>query len=98
MPSSRCAQRTTPSALALGLTCVAQVTDALRDMSASAREKHLAALEAAVTGWRKGLTLVEMEQGTRLRPRREELVRSVDCSCLHTGILASHRRIHISSP
>ena len=57
-----------------------EYTDALRDMSASARSKHLEALEAAVKGWRKGLTLVEMEQGTRLRPRPKNLVRSVDCT------------------
>jgi hypothetical protein len=56
------------------LNCVHSRADALREMSASAREKQLNALDAAVLGWRKGLGIVEMEEGRRFRPRPKELV------------------------
>ena len=48
--------------------------DALREMSTTARERQLNALDAAVQGWRKGLTIVEKEEARRLRPRLKDLV------------------------
>ena len=48
--------------------------DALREMSTTARDRQLDALDAAVQGWRKGLNIVEMEEARRLRARLNDLV------------------------
>ena len=44
-------------------------------MSATAREKHLETLEAAVFAWKKGNSTIAAESGRRLRPRLQNQVR-----------------------
>ena len=112
-PSScSCRVRARAHALSLtqGLTCVRSHADALRDMSATAREKHLETLEAAVFAWKKGNSIVSAEAGRRLRPRHVDLVtprpfpivaqRSFTNSSLGASLcsLVSLRAAHVCRP